>query len=461
MFNLNCFEMRPKTRLQQEVFHLHKTCLSPAEEHKDFLIAKFDSFYTTHYKNFICLECNHLWKPQMDKWKEDIVGVSCPGCKKKLKYIKTESRGQVSRFVVGSIVETVGRFQVFRYISVWKSMDKALKPDYTLHRLFEEWIDYDKEKSTIVGRIAGGYRDGFTYSDYEIRYVNKSAYWSRDDYYLYQADYICPGARYLPRFDFYDLNNKTLDADPRLLLRKLKDSPKFETILKSGNKKLLQHAINNTEYSTYFKQIKTSFRHKYKIADPGVWFDFLKLLTFFKKDIHNPVVIFPKNLRKAHDELVKKKAKVDALEAAKRELIRQEKERAKAEAEEALRGIKETAFKGFKIKNGEIVIIPLIKEQDVKKEGDILKHCVHTNGYHNKSGILLMSARLGEKRLETIEISLLNYSILQCRGLGNKPTPYHDQIIDVVRRNMSKISRLCQKHKELKEINSKLQTEAA
>lgn len=70
-----------------------------------------------------------------------------------------------------------------------------------------------------------------------------------------------------------------------------------------------------------------------------------------------------------------------------------------------------------------------------------------------------MSARMGNKRLETIEISLVNFSIIQSRGYDNEPTPYHDEIIQILKSNMGKISRLVEKHKKL---DSKIkQAEAA
>ncbi|MBF4484411.1 PcfJ domain-containing protein [Flavobacterium sp. CSZ] len=463
--------MKPKTRLQVEVLHLHNTCLSPAKQHENYLISKFEFFYTTHYKNFICLECNQMWKPKMDKWKEEIVGVECPSCSKKLKYIKTGSKGQVSRFVVGSIVEVVGRFQVFRYVSLWKYMDKSKKPDYSLDPLFEEWIDYDKDKSTIVGRCTGPFRDGFTCTDYEIRYVNKNAYWSRDNYFHYESDYICPGAEYLPRFHYYKLDNKALEADPRTLLRKLKNNSQFETIFKLENKELLKHALKEDSYSRYFNQIKIALRHKYVIKDPGIWFDYVSLLKSLNKDINNPTLILPRNLKKSHNEYVAIRRRKNEIERKRREeenRIRQfeiqEEQRKRADAEEILRGIKEKAFQDFKFKSGKIEIVALLKEEDVKLEGEILDHCVYENEYHKKNGILLMSARIKGERLETIEISLASFSIIQSRGYDNEPTAYHDEIIAIVRQNMGKISRLVEKQKKLKGLDlsvNKLQVEAA
>jgi len=39
------------------------------------------------------------------------------------------------------------------------------------------------------------------------------------------------------------------------------------------------------------------------------------------------------------------------------------------------------------------------------------------------------------KRIETIEFSLSKMQVVQCRGIHNKTTEYHDQIINLVKKN--------------------------
>lgn len=59
--------------------------------------------------------------------------------------------------------------------------------------------------------------------------------------------------------------------------------------------------------------------------------------------------------------------------------------------------------------------------------------------YYKRPESLILSARIGEKRIETIEISLKTYSIVQSRGACNKNTPYHDRIVSLMNRNMNLI----------------------
>lgn len=441
--------MRPKTKLQKEVWEFHKR-LPYVDDQNDFVISKHEFYYTTHYKNLICLECNHTWKPAMQFWAEEMAGVKCPCCDKKLKKIEIRN-GCFVRIITYSVVQVVDRFQVVRYFSCWKNMYKNKAPRYHFRELFEEWKDYDKNKKVIVGRNISWTGDGFSSSDYEVRYINQK-YWKQNEYESFASDFNCPGSEFLPRFSKYGLGDDFHNCDWRFLISRLEMYSEIETLLKAKNKELLFHAVHkDLNFQRFWPQIKIVLRHKYKIKDAGIWYDYLALLQYFKKDIYNPVFVLPKNLHKAHNELMAKKAKIDAIERARKEELRQQEERARAEKEAVLKDIKEEVFKDFKFRSGKIVVVALVKENDVLEEGKKLKHCVHSSEYHKKAGILLMSARLEGKRLETIEISLSSYSIIQCRGKDNKPTPYHDEIIAIVRRNMSKISKAVEKETKLKE----------
>lgn len=462
--------MKPRTKLQMEVWKLHQKLNDPVE-HEPFVKSKHDLFYATHYKNFVCLECNHTWKPDMDVLKEEVNGIVCPAGKKKLKKIVTRlecpsckkklrkivfNNGMARMILTYSVVQVVGRFQVVRYFSCWKHISKTKKPQFYFRSLFEEWKDWDKNKRVIIGRTQSWSGDGFSSSEYEVRNPSGRR-WRNSEFDRFTSDFNCPDAEFLPRFKKYGLKKDFHNCDYRCLLDKLERSSEVETLLKAKQKELLFYAVHKDErYSTYWPQIKIAIRHKYKISDAEMWYDYLQLLREFEKDMRNPRFILPINLKKAHNEYVAKKNLRIERERSEREIRRQEYERHRAEAEEALTNIKAEVFKDFSFKQGKIKIVPLIDEEEVKKEGEILEHCVYANDYHKKSGILLMSARIDQKRIETIEISLASYSIIQCRGFDNEPTEFHDEIIGIVRKNMSKISRLVERQKKLKELDSNL-----
>ena len=70
--------------------------------------------------------------------------------------------------------------------------------------------------------------------------------------------------------------------------------------------------------------------------------------------------------------------------------------------------------------------------------------------------MLLLSARINNEPIETIELSLLNFKIIQARGYDNDSSPYHNEIINILNKNMRKISKIVEKHKMLKEVDSNL-----
>lgn len=444
--------MKPRTKLQMEVWKLHQKLSTPRDQ-EQFVISNHKFYCTKHYKNLICLECNHQWRPSANINKSK--SIKCPKCNKKLKLIETNNGGIADRIITYSVIEVIERFQVVRYFSCWKYMSKKNLPKYSFYSLFEEWKDWEKNKTVIIGRTQSWYGDGFSNSEYEIRDYGQNSW--RSPYKTFASEINCPGAEFLPRFKKYGLTKFKHNCDFRLLIEKLEMSPKIETLLKAGQKDLLEFAVHkDSRYNIYWAQIKIVIRNNYKIKDVGLWYDYLDLLKYFNKDINNPKFILPKNLKVAHNEYVEKKQKKEEKERAERELRRQENERLKAEAEEALKGIKYEIFKDFSFKRGDIKVVCLVDEKDVENEGKVLKHCVYANEYHKKSGILLMSARINDKPIETIEISLANYSIIQCRGYDNNPTEYHNEIISIVRSNMHKISRIVEKQKKLKELDSNL-----
>ena len=56
------------------------------------------------------------------------------------------------------------------------------------------------------------------------------------------------------------------------------------------------------------------------------------------------------------------------------------------------------------------------------------------------TSILILSFRDSEgERVETVEIDLKTFSIIQSRGVCNKSTKHHNEIIDLVNANMGQI----------------------
>ena len=90
--------------------------------------------------------------------------------------------------------------------------------------------------------------------------------------------------------------------------------------------------------------------------------------------------------------------------------------------------------------NERIVITVIKSVSDMAEEGKAMHHCVYSNGYYKKQDVLILSARkpTGE-RIETIELSLVSFEVVQSRGKCNTNTEYHDEILELVRNNVAQI----------------------
>lgn len=72
-----------------------------------------------------------------------------------------------------------------------------------------------------------------------------------------------------------------------------------------------------------------------------------------------------------------------------------------------------------------------------------MHHCVFVNNYYAKADSLILTARDAEgKRLETIEIDLKDFRIVQSRGVCNRNSPKHDEIVKLMTDHMGEVRRL-------------------
>ena len=70
----------------------------------------------------------------------------------------------------------------------------------------------------------------------------------------------------------------------------------------------------------------------------------------------------------------------------------------------------------MEIKGDGIVIRPLESVTQFYKEGKAMHHCVYANRYYRRSECLIMTAIVGEKHVETIEVNLKSFQIVQSKS---------------------------------------------
>lgn len=431
--------MKPRTKLQKRVVDLSKQLPKIETEmtnwaKKDLLVKK--GFAT---KNKVeCLECGNSFSPSIVKRKAAI----CPHCNTKLKVEVTRRRTDKIQLYLASAdagyydFSSNQEFQLVRYFELNVTYSVGYKPKYSIREVLQHWILPDG-KITKIGRLLQNWTNTFSGS-MEIR---KDGTYKKYDVYV---DRFHPHSVFKAEYRKYGINHNLQGLTFLDAIKIVPHNPKAETLLKAKRYDLLGCFTSyNHSHAIYahWASIKICLRNKYKIPDVKIWFDYLELLQNFNKDLNNAHYVCPKDLRKEHDALVVKKRKQIALLAEKR------KRREAIENEELFLKLKSKFF-GIAFSNKTIEVHVLESIQAVMEEGDILHHCVFTNGYYKREDSLILSATVNGKKTETVEVSLSKMEVVQCRGLQNKNSEYHEAIIKLVNQNMGIIWARMQKKKK-------------
>ena len=217
---------------------------------------------------------------------------------------------------------------------------------------------------------------------------------------------------------------------PLELFRSILTDCKAETLLKVGQHELLKHFLHRSSRNidTYWNSVRICIRNGYTIEDGSMWCDYIDQLNFFGKDTNSPKYVCPDNLHKQHDLYMKKKE-------AYVERQQLEEKRQKARENEAKFKELKAKFFGISFTDGTIQVRVLESVNEFMEEGRAMHHCVFNGEYYLKENSLILSATIDGKRIETIEISLKTLKVVQSRGVCNKNTEYHDQIINLVNKN--------------------------
>ena len=159
-----------------------------------------------------------------------------------------------------------------------------------------------------------------------------------------------------------------------------------------------------------------------------MWFDYIRMLERMGKDLHNAKLVAPTDLKAAHDEYI---AKVE------RQRIKEqrEKDRKRAEADEAEFAKLKGKYLGLVMTDGEIVVHTLNSVAEYYEEGTKQHICVGSSSYYLKKDSLVFTAKIGNRTIATFEISLKDYSILQCRAFANGVCEYTDRIAKLISDN--------------------------
>ena len=143
----------------------------------------------------------------------------------------------------------------------------------------------------------------------------------------------------------------------------------------------------------------------------------------------NAKFVCPTDLKAEHDRWMLKK------QTWNKHQKREERRKQLLQNEQAYSDLKAN-FIGLEFSEGKLHIRVLKDVNEFYEEGNTLKHCVFTNEYFLKPDTLVFSAQIDGQRIETVEVSLESFQVIQSRGLFNQNTEFHDQIVSIVNRNV-------------------------
>ena len=421
--------MKPQTKLHFEVVALNEKIKDVSESIKQWAYKKEFKHYAWKTKHTAsCFECGHTWKVETNLISK-LFGIECPKCKKTLEAKETRVyRHHAEGFFM--VLTTVKNFQVVRIFQMHQNLAKGYEASYSCGEIIRHWIRSDG-KITVLARDTCNffYQTRWSwFGPFQVR-------GTKDKYYV-NTKLVYPQRKILPEIIRNGYYGDTFGYHEAYLFHLILAYPIFETLLKTHQFKLAKTFYNHIiEFKEFWSQIKICIRHHYEVKDVSMWLDHLRMLKEFGKDIHNPEFVCPKDLKKEHQKLVDRKQRQIEREELKRLISKIE------EADPVYRQDKEKYF-GLKFSGGEIEIIVLNSVKEFFLEGKQLHHCVFNSKYYEKPNSLILSARKKGKRIETIEIDLRDFRIMQAHGNCHTVSKDRKQILEIIHANLDQIKKI-------------------
>ena len=413
--------MKPKTRFQYDVVAANEKLLQLPEAPIEWAYQKTINHYAYRTANgkTTCMDCGHQWTTEpTSKY------THCPKCNASLKINDTRLRTMNDKSYF-SIVSIQDGLQVQRIFLMEVKTIKGSPAQKSVMEIARYWTnEQGKTAVTALKRTMGFYRDTFVRDgNLELRYDN--------EVYAYLSDcYVYPHYEVLPILKRNGLIGSIADMPFQPLIQGLLKDSRIETLLKTGRRRELSYFLNHQrELDFCWSSLRIVLRQNYKINDVSLWVDYIKLLDKCGKDLNNAFYVCPIDLRSSHDRFLK---------MAERIREREEKERQRQIAiqnEARFKELKEKFF-GLSFTDGTIIVSVLESIQEYYNEGEAMHHCVGQSEYFLKPNSLVFSARIDGQRIETVELSLKTFQVIQSRGICNKNTKHHQHIINLVHKNV-------------------------
>ena len=428
--------MRPRTKLQCQVVEYSQGLCNIDNSMVEWVKEDvFDHIGFSTKSRTICMDCGESFSPEIVKRKRAV----CPHCGAKLK-IETSRKTTNKQSTYIAKAQIYGEFQVIRNFEIYGYYKAGLRPHFFIREVLQHWIKDDGKREVMaLGRNTGCSGWGGTM---EIRRKQLGTYYYRYGNNDINVEMYHPDSEFRDKYKRYGIDHNFRGMSFLTAINMLPINSKAETLLKAKEYKLFGWLddYKASSVSKYWSAIKICLRNRYKVKDISLWFDYLELLEHYHKDLHNAYYVCPKNLKKAHNIYVKKKRKDDERERKERAIRKLLSQKEVAELY-----IKEKSkFFGIRIFDENISIHVLESVDEFKEEGDKMHHCVFDCEYFNRKDCLILSARNKKtgKRIETIELSLSTFEIIQQRAKCNGESPYKAEIKDLIINNIGQFKKL-------------------
>lgn len=368
---------------------------------------------------------------------------------------RRSSRITASAFLV---ITTYKGWQVIRYYMIYTKVAYHKIKKTWFVECFQHWLKNGKYVFLAKPRRMGYIYDAFIpYAGMTVKHDYCSFLGDPRDVCGWSGVYI---AKVQDKYKYILRDRKDIDID--VLMRTVNASPFNETLLRKHPKVWEESRIKGFIYDAEkTAAIKIAIRYNYTITHE--WYDMVDNLAYLGKDLHNPSLVCPSDIHQAHDkymnaaqrkrkrisekmtklrQIAEERAELQHIEETAR---RNEEQRKEAQGLADLYERMRKRYFDIDMTDGLIHIQVLRSVEDFYEEGKAMCHCVFSNRYYDvkqKPNCLILSAKVNGERTETIEVDLLSFTVVQCRGKHNMDSHYHKQILNLINSNLWQIKQV-------------------
>lgn len=362
--------MKPKNKFQQRVVEASKKLPKLTKEQIQWGYDNaIEHIGRRSEKGIItCTKCSHSWQGA-GYLVATLTDCNCPNCNTELT-VKTTKKRVFSESYYMTVITACKGYQVLRTVMMKYDAKVGEQAKYTHSEVMQRWIAPDGKHATLAQlrqTMGNCYIDSWIFgTPLELRSENTNNKFYINVYDKIGIGEVYPRQKLIPELKRTGYKKEFYGQRPLNLFQTLLTDSRAETLIKTGYTKLLGRMMDSgwtRNIDNYWQSIRICIRNGYKITDAILWCDYIDMLRFFGKDLHNAKYVCPADLKAEHDRYVFKKAKADAQAELEKQL---EKE---AEFREA-----KARFFGLAFSDGLISVRVLESVADIILEGKLMHH---------------------------------------------------------------------------------------